>query len=116
MDGDQLPAILATAEVALTASTRTPAATRSALSLLRRTSFVHHQCPPHQCTPVAGLHGLSGSGIIVYFDEPKSSCLTTETIAQDIHAVDMNTRFVKKRLQVGFGSLVGQIAYEQLCH
>jgi hypothetical protein len=98
MDGDQLPAILATAEVALTASTSTPAATRSALALLRRTSFVHHQRTPHQCTPIASLHGLNRSGIVVYFDEPKSSCLATETISQDIHAVDVNTRFVKKGL------------------
>jgi hypothetical protein len=97
MDGDQLPAILAAAEVALTTPAGT-AATWSTLPFLRRTGFVHNQCASHQGTPVTGLHGLNGGRIVVYLHEPKPSGLTTETITQNIHAVDVDTRFFKKRL------------------
>jgi hypothetical protein len=79
MNGDQLPAILAAAEISLAASTGA-ATTRSALALLRRTSFIYDQRPPHQRTPIAGLHRLNGGRIIVYFDKPKSPRLTTKTI------------------------------------
>jgi hypothetical protein len=83
---------------------------------LRRPRFIHHQSASHESPPVAGLHRLHSRSIIIDLNKPKPSGLTTKTIAQDIHAVDVDAGFLKKRLQIGFGGLVGQIPYEKLCH
>ena len=108
------PAILAAAEVALAAAAA-PTALR-ALAPLRRSCFVNHQRPAHECSAVARLHRLRRGCIVVNFHEPESPGFATEPVAEDIHAIDVNTSLLEKRLQIGLRSLVGQIPYEKLCH
>jgi hypothetical protein len=107
----ELPAVLAAAEIALTT-----AVSARTLAPLWWTSLIYNQGTTHQGTAIAGLHSLVGNCVIIDFDEPKSSGFTAETISKDIHAVNVNTRFLKERLYIGFSSLVGKVPYEQLCH
>ncbi len=94
----ELPAVLAAAEIALpAAATRATAALRT-FAPLRRSSFVHHQSASHQLSTVASLNGLGGRCVIIDFYEAESSRFTAKAIAKNIHAVYMDTGFIKKRL------------------
>jgi hypothetical protein len=83
---------------------------------LGRPGLIYHQCASHQSTTVAALDGLRSDRIVINLDEAESPGFPAETVAKNIHTINMNACFFKEGLQVAFSSLVGQIAYEQLCH
>src|SRR5271170_8172582 len=112
----KLPAILTAAEVALATATRATATATGPLAPFRRTSFIDDQSSTHQLTAIAGLGGLNRYRIVIDLNKPKPASLTTETIAQNIYTVDMNTGLCEERFNVRFSRFVGQIPHEQLSH
>jgi hypothetical protein len=113
----KLPAILASAEVALPASTATGSASSAGpLTPLWWTGFVHHECSPHQLASVTRLRSLHGNRIVIDLYEAKPARLTAKTVAQNIDTIDMNTGLCKERLDVRFSRFVGQVPHEELSH
>jgi hypothetical protein len=63
------------------------------LTPLWRTSLIYYQGTAHKRASIAGLNSLGRHCIIIDLDKAESARLATKTVAQDIHAVDVNSGF-----------------------
>ena len=100
----RLPAILAAAEISLLPAASTA---RRSVPPLRWPSLIDHQSAAHQRSSIARLHRLLGKRIIIDLHKSKPARLSAEAISQDVNRIDLDASFVKERLQIGLGSLVG---------
>jgi hypothetical protein len=102
----------------LPATTTGPAAeiTIGALPAFGRASFVNHQGTAHKLPPIANLHRLRGSILVVNLHESEAPRFPAESIAHNVHAIDLNSRFGKERLKVGFSRFIRQVPYKQSGH
>jgi hypothetical protein len=91
------------------ASTSTAASPFSTAAFSHRTSLVHHQCPTHKFSPIAGLYGSIGRCIVGEFGEPKSPGLAGELIAYDLNGVSGNASLREKVLKLRLAGLIGQV-------
>jgi hypothetical protein len=117
--GSNLPAVAASAEVTLTTAAATTAiaaaaaaAPIGALAPLCGTSFVDNQCTAHKLAAIARLNGLVGRIVVVYFYKPEPTRFPAETVAHDVHAINLHTGICEEAFQVAFSRFVGQIPYE----
>jgi hypothetical protein len=109
----KLPPVAASAEIALPATTRSTKVSLRPFPALRWTSFVNHESTAHELPAIAHLNRLGGGVVVVNFDEAEPSSLAAESIAHDIYAVDLNTRFGEKRLKICFSRFIRQVPNNQ---